>query len=191
MAKKKDAITKEKRVAKAAMSGMARELTDVTRGKQRVESVLKSYKAELEVEHSPTRTITVDLASAGIAHGTAEGLGYLARLLGDYSMRTAGADGHFAKHVALYSSAPVSLIGGIVYVIELATRDPKALKMTMGRDIASATSNLMVNLGLASTFRALRYWLSQSTQEESEAQAEKNALMNKIAELQKQLGASK
>lgn len=86
---------------------------------------------------------------------------------------------------------PVSALGASVYLIELATRSKKAMTLAVGRDIASRTANLLLNLGLANTVRALRYHLSKSIDEDQAAESERNQLMSKVAELQKILDLKK
>jgi hypothetical protein len=51
--------------------------------------------------------------------------------------------------------------------------------------------SLLANLGLANSIRAMRYYLSQSIDEDQEQEKEKQALLNKIAALTKQLDEKK
>ena len=148
-------------------------------------------KKNVQQEHSVTRTLTVDMGAAALAHTFDQFSQFGVRALAVYSQRTAGTDGHFAKHVAIYSSAPQTVIGMLVYILELATRDTKTMRLSLGRDLASRSSNLLTNLGLANTLRAVRYYLAKSIDEEQEDNSEKQVLLNKIAELTKQVEGKK
>lgn len=153
---------------------------------------VEQLKKNLSTQNSVTRTITVDGASSMLAHTADQLLQFSARALGEYSQRTAGPEGHFAKHVGLYASVPQTSIGFLVYLLELATRNKGTdLKLSLGREIAHSTSNLLANLGLANSIRAVRYYLSQSIDENQEQEKEKQALLNKIAALTKQLDEKK
>jgi hypothetical protein len=142
-------------------------------------------------QNSVVRAVTVDLSAAFIAQSITELTALGARALAEWSQRTAGAEGHFAKNIGYYTALPTTTIGASVYILELATRNKKALTLSLGREIASKASNLLVNLGLSNLVRAIRYHLSKSIDEDQENQAEKNALLNKVAMLQKEIEAKK
>lgn len=189
-------MAKQKNRANEA-AAKAKSRTDATIAKQmtvaatRAMAKFESVKKSVHEEHSIARTLTVDMGSAAIAHTTDQLLQFGMRALAEYSQRTQGAEGHFAKHVGIWSSAPQSAIGMIVYILELATRDKNTMKLSLGRDLANRASSLLTNLGLANSFRAVRYYLASSIDEDHEEQAQKAALMNKIAELTKQLDEAK
>ena len=86
---------------------------------------------------------------------------------------------------------PQSIIGAAVWMIELFTRSKRQMTLSLGRDITHRASFLLLNLGTANMLRAIRYHLANSVDEQQEAEAEKGALMNKIAELQKQVEGKK
>ena len=78
-----------------------------------------------------------------------------------------------------------------MWMIELFTRSKRQMTLSLGRDITHRASFLLLNLGTANMLRAIRYHLANSVDEQQEAEAEKSALMNKIAELQKQVEGKK
>jgi len=169
-------------------ASLAKTMTKVaTVATTKLETVTKRIKEQNSVE----QTLTVDAASAVIAHGSSELIAFGARALSDWSNREKGTEGHFAKHVGLYSSAPQSVIGFLVYVIELSTRGKRQMNLGLGRQIASRASNLLANLGLANALRALRYHLAQSVDESDEAEAERAKLLHKITALTKENEALK
>lgn len=184
---RKTAIMERKKVASATMTALVKsaemEAGFAVKTKRRLDQVV----AKVQEEHTTSRTVTGDLSAAAIAHAANEVVGLGARAIAEWSQRTGGPNAHFAANVALYSSLPQSAIGAAVYIIELATRDKDALTLSLGREIASKASNLMVNLGLSQTIRAIRYQLAKSVDEDQEASAEKNALISKVAELQKRI----
>lgn len=186
MTKTKAAATKAKARTDATIANR------MTKAAIAAQNKVEQLKKNLSTQNSVTRTITVDGASAIMAHTADQLLQFSARALGEYSQRTAGAEGHFAKHVGIYASVPQTAIGFLVYILELATRNKGTdLKLSLGREIAHNTSNLLANLGLANSIRAVRYYLSQSIDENQEQEKEKLALLNKIAALTKQLEEKK
>jgi hypothetical protein len=195
MAKKQTAISKksqrEERNTKAAMSALVKSAEADAGFAIKVRKKYDAITERAKEQNSVTRTITTDLSASAAAHGINELFGLGARAIGEWSQRTVGSDGHFSKNIAYYSSLPQTALGATVYIIELATRNPNMLMPSLGREIASKAANLLVNLGLANTIRAIRYQLSRSIDEDQESGAEKNALLNKIADLQKQVEARK
>ena len=177
----------EKKVAAATMTALIKNAEAESSIAVKARRKLDLVVAKAQEEHTTTRTVTGDLSAAAIAHATNEIVGLGARALAEWSQRTGGSNAHFAANVALYSSLPQSAIGAAIYIVELATRDKDALTLSLGREIASKASNLLVNLGLSQTIRAIRYQLAKSIDEDQEASAEKNALINKVAELQKRI----
>lgn len=176
---------------KEAISALARQSEADAGVAFSVKRKLEKLTAKVAEANSVTRTLVVDVSAAAVAQTVSELTGLGARALADWSMRTAGESGHFAKNIGFYSSLPVSALGASVYLIELATRSKKAMTLAVGRDIASRTANLLLNLGLANTVRALRYHLSKSIDEDQAAESERNQLMSKVAELQKILDLKK
>lgn len=177
LAKQKQDSAKTKAMTKLATAAMAK---------------VERFQKNLKEQNSTTRTVTVDGGSAVIAHTFDQLFQWGARALGEYSMRTAGTDGFFAKHIGLVASVPQTTVGFLVYVMELATRGKSTdMKMSLGREIAHSASNLLANLGLANSIRAIRYYLAQSIDEDQETQKEHAALLNKIADLTKQLEQKK
>lgn len=181
---------------KAAEQSKARQNATIanrmTKAAIAAQNKVDQLKKSLSTQNSVTRTVTVDGSSAILAHTSDQLFQFAARALGEYSQRTAGAEGHFAKHVGLYSSVPQTTVGFLVYVLELATRNKSTeLKLSLGREIAHSASSLLANLGLANSIRAMRYYLSQSIDEDQEQEKEKQALLNKIAALTKQLDEKK
>ena len=126
-----------------------------------------------------------------IAQGFNELSGLAARAIAEWSQRTEGQSGHFAKHVGLYQSIPQSVIGATVWMIELFTRSKRQMTLSLGRDIANRASFLLLNLGTTNMLRAVRYYLTNSIDEQAEVEAERAALLSKIADLQKQIEAKK
>jgi|JI6StandDraft_1071083.scaffolds.fasta_scaffold38903_3 hypothetical protein len=176
-------LTAQKAKMTALVSGAEGMAGMIVKTRRKLDQVVEKAKEE----HTTTRTLTADAGAAVIAHGANELIALGARAIGEWSQRTGGQEAHFAKNVGLYSSLPQSAIGAAIYIIELATRDSETLSLSLGRDITSRASNLLVNLGLSNTIRAIRYQLAKSIDEDQEANAEKNALINKVAELQKRL----
>lgn len=169
-------------------ASLARSMTKIaTTATTKLDALGKRVSEQNSVE----RALTVDAGSAVLAHTANELIGFGARALADYSLRTAGKDGHFAKNVAWYSSVPQSAVGFIVYALELATRGKRQLNMGLGREIAHRASNLLANLGVANSIRALRYHLSQSIDETAEQEAERRQMLDKITALSKELESVK
>jgi len=197
MAKKNVAMTTvnkakaEAKAARAAVTAMAKQSEKEAGLSQLVKRKYAAMAEKVQAQNSPTRAITTDVSAAVAAQAFTELTALGARALAEWSQRTAGGDGHFAKNVGYYSSLPQTVLGATVYIIELATRNPKAMTQSLGREITNKASNLIVNLGLSNTIRAVRYHLTKSIDEDQEDQAQKNALLNKIADLQKQLEAKK
>jgi hypothetical protein len=106
------------------------------------------------------------------------------------SQRTEGRR-PLCKACRLYQSIPQSVIGATVWMIELFTRSKRQMTLSLGRDIANRASFLLLNLGTANMLRAVRYYLTNSVDEQAEIEAERAALLSKIAELQKQIEAKK
>ena len=85
-----------------------------------------------------------------MAHTADQLLQFSAESLGRVFTKNIRSRGHFAKHVGLYASVPQTTIGFLVTFSELATRNKGTdLKLSLGREIAHNTSNLLANLGLA------------------------------------------
>jgi hypothetical protein len=147
--------------------------------------------ADVGDQNSTSRAAMVAVSATLVGQGLNELLGLAARALAEWSDRTQGKDGHFAKHIGLYASMPQSIVGAAVWMIELFTRSKRQMTLSLGRDITNRASFLLLNLGTANMLRAIRYYMANSIDEQSEADAEKASLLNKIAELQKQVEGKK
>jgi hypothetical protein len=159
----------------------------VTKGKKQISRII----ADIGDQNSTSRAAVTAVSATVIAQGFNELTGLAARAIAEWSQRTEGQNGHFAKHVGLYQSIPQSVIGATVWMIELFTRSKRQMTLSLGRDIANRASFLLLNLGTANMVRAVRYYLTNSVDEQAEIEAERAALLSKIAELQKQIEAKK
>ena len=185
------ALRAERRQTRQMTKDLASELNKtgelVARGKKQVARII----ADVGDQNSTSRAAVVGVSATVIGQGLNEMLGLAARALGEWSQRSEGKEGHFAKHIGIYQSMPQSIIGATVWMIELFTRSKRQMTLSLGRDITNRASFLLLNLGTANMLRAIRYHLANSVDEQQEAEAEKSALMNKIAELQKQVERKK
>jgi hypothetical protein len=197
MAKKKTAngslekLRDENKKARAITASLAAELNKagdvMTKGRKKLDRVLQ----QVGDEHSTARAAVTASASTVLAQGLNELMALGARALAEWSQRSEGQRGHFAKNVGLYQSIPQSVIGFTIWMIELFTRSKSQMSLSLGRDIANKASLILLNLGTANMLRAVRYYLTNSVDEQAEAEAEKASLLNKIADLQKQIEAKK
>lgn len=185
------ALRAERKEARQMTKALASELNKTGEIVEKGRKQLTRIIADVGDQNSTSRAAVVGVSATVIAQGLNEMLGLAARALGEWSQRSEGREGHFAKHIGIYQSMPQSLIGAAVWMIELFTRSKRQMTLSLGRDITNRASFLLINLGTANMLRAIRYHLANSVDEQQEAEAEKGALMNKIAELQKQIEAKK
>ena len=185
------ALRAERQEARQMTKALASELNKTGEIVEKGRKQLTRIIADVGDQNSTSRAAVVGVSAAVIAQGLNEMLGLAARALGEWSQRSEGREGHFAKHIGIYQSMPQSLIGASVWMIELFTRSKRQMTLSLGRDITNRASFLLINLGTANMLRAIRYHLASSVDEQQEAEAEKSALMNKIAELQKQIEGKK
>lgn len=185
------ALRAERKEARQMTKALASELNKTGEIVEKGRKQLTRTIAAVGDQNSTSRAAVVGVSATVIAQGLNEMLGLAARALGEWSQRSEGREGHFAKHIGIYQSMPQSLIGAAVWMIELFTRSKRQMTLSLGRDITNRASFLLINLGTANMLRAIRYHLASSVDEQQEAEAEKGALMNKIAELQKQIEAKK
>ena len=185
------ALRAERKEARQMTKALASELNKTGEIVEKGRKQLTRIIADVGDQNSTSRAAVVGVSATVIAQGLNEMLGLAARALGEWSQRSEGREGHFAKHIGIYQSMPQSLIGAAVWMIELFTRSKRQMTLSLGRDITNRASFLLINLGTANMLRAIRYHLASSVDEQQEAEAEKGALMNKIAELQKQIEAKK
>jgi len=185
------ALRAERKEARQMTKALASELNKTGEIVEKGRKQLTRIIADVGDQNSTSRAAVVGVSAAVIAQGLNEMLGLAARALGEWSQRSEGREGHFAKHIGIYQSMPQSLIGAAVWMIELFTRSKRQMTLSLGRDITNRASFLLINLGTANMLRAIRYHLASSVDEQQEAEAEKSALMNKIAELQKQVEGKK
>jgi len=185
------ALRAERKEARQMTKALASELNKTGEIVEKGRKQLTRIIADVGDQNSTSRAAVVGVSAAVIAQGLNEMLGLAARALGEWSQRSEGREGHFAKHIGIYQSMPQSLIGASVWMIELFTRSKRQMTLSLGRDITNRASFLLINLGTANMLRAIRYHLASSVDEQQEAEAEKSALMNKIAELQKQIEGKK
>ncbi len=176
-----------RKLTKKLASELSRTDVIIAKGKKQ----LARIASEVGDQNSTSRAAVTAVSATVIGQGLNELFGLAARALADWSQRTEGSSGHFAKHIGIYQSVPQSIVGASVWMIELFTRSKRQMSLSLGRDIASKASFLLMNLGTSNMLRAVRYHLANSVDEQAEAEAEKSALMNKIAELQKQIEAKK
>jgi hypothetical protein len=198
MAKKEKPVSKElaalraeRKQARQMTQDLASELNKtgdlVSKGKKQ----LARIAADVGDQNSTSRAAVTAVSATVIAQGFNELSGLAARAIAEWSQRTEGQSGHFAKHVGLYQSIPQSVIGATVWMIELFTRSKRQMTLSLGRDIANRASFLLLNLGTTNMLRAVRYYLTNSIDEQAEVEAERAALLSKIADLQKQIEAKK
>ena len=185
------ALRAERKEARQMTKALASELNKTGEIVEKGRKQLTRIIADVGDQNSTSRAAVVGVSAGVIAQGLNEMLGLAARALGEWSQRSEGREGHFAKHIGIYQSMPQSLIGASVWMIELFTRSKRQMTLSLGRDITNRASFLLINLGTANMLRAIRYHLASSVDEQQEAEAEKSALMNKIAELQKQIEGKK
>ena len=185
------ALRAERKEARQMTKALASELNKTGEIVEKGRKQLTRIIADVGDQNSTSRAAVVGVSATVIAQGLNEMLGLAARALGEWSQRSEGREGHFAKHIGIYQSMPQSLIGAAVWMIELFTRSKRQMTLSLGRDITNRASFLLINLGTANMLRAIRYHLASSVDEQQEAEAEKGALMNKIAELQKQVEGKK
>ena len=185
------ALRAERKEARQMTKALASELNKTGEIVEKGRKQLTRIIADVGDQNSTSRAAVVGVSAAVIAQGLNEMLGLAARALGEWSQRSEGREGHFAKHIGIYQSMPQSLIGASVWMIELFTRSKRQMTLSLGRDITNRASFLLINLGTANMLRAIRYHLANSVDEQQEFEAEKSALMNKIAELQKQVEGKK
>ena len=185
------ALRAERKEARQMTKALASELNKTGEIVEKGRKQLTRIIADVGDQNSTSRAAVVGVSAAVIAQGLNEMLGLAARALGEWSQRSEGREGHFAKHIGIYQSMPQSLIGAAVWMIELFTRSKRQMTLSLGRDITNRASFLLINLGTANMLRAIRYHLANSVDEQQEFEAEKSALMNKIAELQKQIEGKK
>ena len=191
VSKELTALRAERKQARKMTQDLASELNKtgdlVSKGKKQ----LARIAADVGDQNSTSRAAVVTVSATVIAQGFNELSGLAARAIAEWSQRTEGQSGHFAKHVGLYQSIPQSVIGATVWMIELFTRSKRQMTLSLGRDIANRASFLLLNLGTTNMLRAVRYYLTNSIDEQAEVEAERAALLSKIAELQKQVEAKK
>jgi hypothetical protein len=198
MAKKEKPVSKElaalraeRKQARQMTQDLASELNKtgdlVSKGRKQ----LARIAADVGDQNSTSRAAVTAVSATVIAQGFNELSGLAARAIAEWSQRTEGQSGHFAKHVGLYQSIPQSVIGATVWMIELFTRSKRQMTLSLGRDIANRASFLLLNLGTTNMLRAVRYYLTNSIDEQAEVEAERAALLSKIADLQKQIEAKK
>jgi hypothetical protein len=185
------ALRAERKEARQMTKALASELNKTGEIVEKGRKQLTRIIADVGDQNSTSRAAVVGVSATVIAQGLNEMLGLAARALGEWSQRSEGREGHFAKHIGIYQSMPQSLIGAAVWMIELFTRSKRQMTLSLGRDITNRASFLLINLGTANMLRAIRYHLANSVDEQQEFEAEKSALMNKIAELQKQIEGKK
>ena len=185
------ALRAERRQTRQMTKDLASELNKtgelVSKGKKQLTRII----ADVGDQNSTSRAAVVGVSATVLGQGLNEMFGLAARALAEWSQRTEGKEGHFARHIGLYQSMPQSIIGAAIWMIELFTRSKRQMTLSLGRDITNRASFLLINLGTANMLRAIRYHLASSVDEQQEAEAEKGALMNKIAELTKQLDEAK
>ena len=191
VSKELTALRAERKQARKMTQDLASELNKtgdlVSKGKKQ----LARIAADVGDQNSTSRAAVVTVSATVIAQGFNELSGLAARAIAEWSQRTEGQSGHFAKHVGLYQSIPQSVIGATVWMIELFTRSKRQMTLSLGRDIANRASFLLLNLGTTNMLRAVRYYLTNSIDEQAEVEAERAALLSKIADLQKQIEAKK
>lgn len=180
---------KKTKIAKRASGGVTTKIAKMAASAQ---LGMEKLKKNIREQNSMTRTITVDATSSVLAQTADQLLQWAVRALSEYSSRTQGPTGHFAKHVAVYSSVPQTVFGFLFYTIEMISRGrEEELKISLGREIAHSASLILSNLGLSNSIRALRFYLSTKDEAEQKNQKEKDALLTKLGELTKKLDQAK
>ena len=115
------ALRAERKEARQMTKALASELNKTGEIVEKGRKQLTRIIADVGDQNSTSRAAVVGVSATVIAQGLNEMLGLAARALGEWSQRSEGREGHFAKHIGIYQSMPQSLIGAAVWMIELFT----------------------------------------------------------------------